>query len=103
MEFNVHNFINNVLKSFQDLQFKHEKEFWLDTINRYTPFWTQNLFIGTYQELEQNEKDKYKARLVLMGFVQEFNEHFDEIYSSLAKKISMTAILIVRNQLKYYF
>ena len=56
-----------------------------------------------YKDLEEKNEFKYKARLVVRSFQQDRKTSFDDIYSPLARIVTIRAFLIIGNQLRHYF
>lgn len=52
--------------------------------------------------MEENEIDKFKARIVVRGFAQN-NIDYENIYSPVAKITTIGTLLSLGNQLSYYF
>lgn len=58
-------------------------------------------WVFSYKSLEKEKKNRYKARLVVRGFLQEKN--YQNVYAPVAKMSTIRLLLIIGNQLKFYF
>lgn len=120
MAFNALQFDNNVPLNFNELKDIKNEKLWVDAVNREiksindNETWeevkkpegvqildTKQVF--TYKDYEDKECDKYKARLVARGFAQNIDSIFSEIYSPVLKMSTLRLILILGNQLKFFF
>lgn len=120
MAFNAYNFVENVPNCFDDLKDRKERESWLRAVDRELKSIASNetweeiekpkdrqildtKWVFSFKALEEKDEDKYKARLVVRGFAQEKDENLNELYSPVAKLITIRALLIIGNQQKFYF
>lgn len=88
MAFEATNSINDVPNNFEDVQGRKDKQFWLKTMEKALESIDKNntwevaskpngvkildtKWVYSKKPLEENEYDKYKARLVVRGFAQE--------------------------------
>lgn len=60
-------------------------------------------WVFSYKSLEEKENDKYKARLVVRGFLQEKDRIYDNVCSPVAKMTTIRALLIIGNQFNHQF
>lgn len=60
-------------------------------------------WVYTFKPFEENESEKYKARLVVRGFAQGRGKDYEEIYSPVAKMTIIRVILAIGNQFSFYF
>lgn len=120
MAFDACSFVESVPNCFNDLENRVDRKNWLDAVDRELKSIEKNntwkkvskpnntrildtKWVFSYKGLEDKDEDKYKARLVVRGFAQEKDKNYDEIYSPVAKMITIRGLLIIGNQLKYYF
>lgn len=120
MAFNATNFVEDVPQNYDDLYCRPDRKYWTKAIDCELKSIIENdtwetvempkdekildtKWVFSYKNLEEYEEDKYKARLVVRGFAQEEKKDFDNIYSPVAKMITIRMLLIMGNQFKYYF
>lgn len=60
-------------------------------------------WVYTYKPLENDQSDRYKARLIVRGFTQKETINYDELYSPVAKMSTIRTLLSVGNQFGYHF
>lgn len=117
MAFDACSFIENVPINYEELEMREDKEKWLGAVERELKSIEMNetwekvekprnshildtKWVFAYKSMEENEIDRFKARLVVRGFAQKY---YDEIYSPVARMTTIRALLIVGNQLGYIF
>lgn len=60
-------------------------------------------WVYTYKPRENDQSDRYKARLIVRGFTQKETINYDELYSPVAKMSTIRTLLSVGNQFGYHF
>lgn len=120
MAFDATSFVNDVPRNFNDIGNRSDSKLWLNAIDRELNSIYENetwqiveipknekiidtKWVFSYKNLEQKERDRYKARLVVRGFLQDKNVDYENIYSPVAKMSTIRLLLIIGNQFKFYF
>ena len=75
-----------------------ENETWIEIDKPNNAKILDTKWVFTYKDLEKKNEFKYKARLVVRGFQQDRNRSFDDIYSPVARMVTINAFLIISNQ-----
>lgn len=120
MAFDACSFVENVPDSFDELKDRSDKNHWLKAVERELKSINENetweivkrpndnikildtKWIFSFKSLEENELDKFKARLVVRGFAQDINKHYNDIYSPVARMETIRTLLIIGNEFKHH-
>ncbi|XP_072378064.1 uncharacterized protein [Diabrotica undecimpunctata] len=120
MVFDAMSFIERVPETVEELEGREEKNLWIramerkiESINKNNT-WTEvekipekieilnTKWVFASKPLEAKEEDRYMAKLVVRGFAQRGSFDYEDLYSPVAKIISIKTLLTVGNQCKCY-
>lgn len=113
-------FVENIPTNYDDLEHRKDKNKWVEAMDREIKFIDDNetweavptpkntklldtKWVYTIKPFEIDEKDRFKARLVVRGFAQERDFTLDEIYSPMARMTTIRTLLAVGNQNRFIF
>lgn len=119
MAFEAINYVENVPSNFQELEHREDKDLWMNAMMREIDSINKNKtwelvdkpenkeildtrWVYAYKSIEKEQRDKYKARLVVRGFAQK-DVNYDELYSPVAKMTTIRTLLSIGNQFSFHF